>query len=35
MKKTEPYPNSVLYTEVQIRNRIRELGKQISKDYEN
>ncbi len=35
MKKTEPYPNSVLFTEVQIQNRIRELGKRISKDYEN
>lgn len=35
MKKTELYPNSVLFTEVQIQNRIRELGKQISQDYEN
>jgi len=35
MKKAEPYPNSVLYTKKQIQNRIRELGKQISQDYEN
>lgn len=35
MKNSELYPNSVLFTEEQIHNRIRELGKQISQDYEN
>ncbi|MDE0315642.1 MAG: hypoxanthine phosphoribosyltransferase [Candidatus Poribacteria bacterium] len=35
MEKTKPFPKSVLISESQIRERIQELGKQISKDYEN
>lgn len=35
MEKTKPFPKSVLISESQIRERIQELGKRISKDYEN
>lgn len=31
----KPFPKNVLISETQIRKRIRELGMQISKDYEN
>ncbi|MCG9125983.1 hypoxanthine phosphoribosyltransferase [Candidatus Poribacteria bacterium] len=35
MDKTKPISKTVLISESQIRTRIQELGKQISKDYEN
>lgn len=35
MDKTKPIPKTVLISESQIRRRILELGKQISKDYQN
>ncbi len=35
MQEIKSCPNNVLLSESQIRNRIRELGEQISKDYEN
>lgn len=35
MEMTKPIPKTVLISESQIRSRILELGKQISKDYEN
>ena len=35
MEMTKPTPKTVLISESQIRSRILELGKQISKDYEN
>ena len=35
MEMTKPMPKTVLISESQIQKRILELGKQISKDYEN
>ncbi len=35
MEIEKPIPNSILISESQIQNRIQELGKQITQDYEN
>lgn len=35
MKEMKPPPQSILISEAEIQKRIRELGEQISKDYEN